>query len=424
MNFYTGDKGTNKQGLSFEVSNYINAKNIYIKFDADGSEVKTTRAYLTNGLPNHPTLYKPQAGDIYKDNEGNDFKLVERDYSANHAWVIEWIKDGTRASREYDSIKREKVQYPKDTSFKPGQVFTQNNGYTFEIIKQHNSLNVDIKFKDGTLHRADASSIRRGEVGHPTSGLTIGQAIKTNSGWSGEVVYYNNCHDVGIKWQDGSVSSHPAAHIKRGEIKPLYQPSVAGVGYFGDGRFTSKTKKGKESAPDVILDYWRRMIVRCYEPKEQAKPGGKSYIDVKVCPEWLNFQNFAEWALQQPNWDMKNDLDKDLLGTGLWYSPEYCTFLPSEVNNFLSDQYERTVHDLPKGVQYLKARVPNAKVGYIARCHTDKGREYLGYFDTPEQAFAAYKPVKEQYARILAERHKHQMTTAAYEKLMTFTITP
>lgn len=424
MTFYTGDKGTNKQGLSFEVSNYINAKNIYIKFDVDGTEVKTTKACLISGFPTHPTFYKPKAGDIYKDTDGNDFKLVKRDYSSNHAWFIEWIKDGITISREYDSIKREKVRYPKDTSFKPGQVFTPNNGYTFEIIKQHNSLNIDIKFKDGTLHTTDASSIRKGVVGHPTSGLTIGQTIKTNSGWFGEIIYYNNCHNVGIKWQDGSISSHSAGHIKSGGIKPLYQPSVVGVGYFGAGRFVNTRIAQGEYAPDVVYEYWKRMISRCYDPKEQSKPSGKNYIGVKVCTEWLNFQNFAEWALQQPNWDMKNDLDKDLLGTGFLYSPENCTFLPSEINVFLADQYGRTVHNLPRGVQYLKARVPNAKVGYVSRCHTDKGREYLGYYDTPEQAFAVYKPVKEQYAKTLADRYKHRLTEAAYEKLFTFTIEP
>jgi len=422
MSYFTGEKGTNKQGLDFEVSNYVNAKNIYIRFAVDGVEVKTTRAYLIKGLPNHPTHGKPKEGDVYKDSTGETFKLVERDYSGNHNWFIEWEKDGLRASRDYDSIKLNKVRYPVDTSFKAGEIFTPQNGYTFEIIRQNNCLDVDIRFKDGTTTKTDAASIRRGVVGHPTSGLVIGQVFETNSKWRGEVVYYNSCFDVGVRWQDGSISSHPAGHIKTGGIKPLYQPSVAGIGFFGEGQFVNTRMANGKYAPDVIYYYWQRMIVRCYDPSELAKTRGATYEDVYVCDDWHNFQNFAIWALKQPNWDISNELDKDLLGTGYLYHPDYCTFLPAAINSFLSDQYARCIHDLPKGVQYLQPGTAGAKVGYVARCHTDKGREYLGYYNTPEAAFAVYKVAKEKYAKVLAERYKDHITEQAYEKLIAFTV--
>lgn len=424
MEYIFGDKGTNKQGLDFEVSRYLNAKNIWIKFKIDGAELKTTRAYLVKGLPMHPKYGKPQIGDTYKDSSGNLFKLLARNPLGNHDWFIEWLHDGTRASREYKSIKGGTVQYPVDTSYKTGTVITPKNGYTFEVIKQNNSLDVDIRFIDGTLAKTDAASIRKGVVGHPTSGLILGQSIETNSKWKGEILYYNNCHDVGIKWQDGSTSSHPAGHIKSGGIKPLFQPSVANKGFFGEGRFVNTRMAKGEYAPDVIYRYWSRMVVRCYEPLELAKPKGIAYEDVYVCDEWLNFQNFAEWALKQTNWNLGHELDKDLIGTGYFYCPEYCTFLPANINTFLSDQYGRIKHDLPKGVQYLQPGTAGAKVGYVARCHTDQGREYLGYHNTPEAAFAVYKKAKEAYAKILAERYKGCITTPAYEKLLAFTVEP
>lgn len=47
---------------------------------------------------------------------------------------------------------------------------------------------------------------------------------------------------------------------------------------------------------------------------------------------------------------------------------------------------------------------------------------HLGYFDTPEEAFYAYKPVKEAYIKALAEKWKDQIDTRAYEALMNWTI--
>jgi len=418
--YHLGYCGANRENLAYEIVYYKDNKNLVIKFSIDGTEVKTTGAYLTKGLPLHPTHSVPKTGDTFPCKDGDTVELLE--YRCAAVCHVKWLSDGTTGFRSIIDLRKGVNKHPHNWKLKVGQVFKVGKGLV-TVVAYNSATNVEVKFEDGSITKTTSSALKLGNVGHPSSGLVSGYEFETNSGWKGTVVDYKNCHEVVVKWQDGSTESHPASAILHGGIKPLYQPSVAGIGYFGEGRFVSKAKKGKESAPGVILDYWRRMITRCYNQEEVTK-NKNTYLNVEVCKDWLNFQNFAEWALMQPNWNLKNELDKDLFGNGSLYSPENCTFLPMEVNVFLADQYSRKVHDLPKGVQYIKPGVPNAKVGYVARCHTDKGREYLGYFDTPEQAFAAYKPVKEQYARILAERHKHQMTTAAYEKLMTFTITP
>lgn len=178
-----------------------------------------------------------------------------------------------------------------------------------------------------------------------------------------------------------------------------------------------------KKAPEEIYAYWHRMIGRCFNPNEIIKNTGRRYIFVNVHKDWHNFQNFAEWAIQQPNWNMSHELDKDLFGTGYEYSPDNCTFLPADINVFLAENWSKQVHNLPIGVQYLKPGTTGAKVGYVSRCHTDKGREYLGYFDHPMDAYFAYKQAKESYARILAEKFKPVITAAAYEKLKAFELT-
>ena len=58
-----------------------------------------------------------------------------------------------------------------------------------------------------------------------------------------------------------------------------------------------------------------------------------------------------------------------------------------------------------------------------ARCCTEKGREYLGYFDDPMEAYEAYKKTKEAYGKRLAERFKDTLSNKAYEVLSNYELT-
>lgn len=419
--YHLGFKGFNKENIEYEIIQYRHNKDLIIRFLNDGTETKTTGAYLTLGFPLHPTLNKPKKGDRFPCRDGDTVEIIEYISAANCR--IKWLSDGAESNREISAIREGVNKHPFSWKPKVGQTFKATKG-NVTVLTYNSATDIDVQFEDGTKTKTTTQRLKSGNVGHPTSCLVVGDSFKTNSGWNGTIIKYNSCYSVIVKWQDGSESEHPASNILNGGIKPLFQPSVAGVGFFGDGEFSSKAKKGKKSAPTVVLDYWRRMLTRCFDPKEVIKQTSLSYLNVEVCNEWFNFQNFAKWALSQPNWDIKNELDKDLLGTGYLYSPENCTFLPMEINVFLSDSYAREVHDLPKGVQYLQPGTENSKVGYVARCHTDQGREYLGYHNTPEAAFAVYKKAKEAYAKILAERYKGCITTPAYEKLLAFTVEP
>lgn len=418
MDFSTGFIGTNKQGLEYEVIDGKISKKTRIKFKIDDAELITTKAYLRAGLPMHPTFGKLLPGQIYTNKQGLKFELISKDGVSS--WLIKF-EDGTECKRESASIRSGIAKHPTHGIPCIGERYEARSG-TFEVIEFNSATDVTVRFEDGSVTKTCSADIRKGIVGHPTSGLYIGYKFKTNSGWNGEVVKYNSCYDVIVKWQDGSLESHPAGHIKNGGIKPLYQPSVAGVGYFGEGRFSNYQKIGGEKAPQEIYAYWTRMIIRCFNPEEILKNSGRRYMFVEVHKNWFCFQNFAEWALKQPNWNMGLDLDKDLLGSGSEYSEDSCTFLPTDVNIFLAENWSKSAHDLPIGVQYIKPATIGAKEGFIARCHTNRGREYLGYFNDPMEAHLAYKDCKESYAKVLAEKYKSVLTVDAYLKLKEFKI--
>lgn len=191
----------------------------------------------------------------------------------------------------------------------------------------------------------------------------------------------------------------------------MYQPSVAGVGYYGEGRFSNGLKKVGETPPEEIYAYWTRMLHRFSNPEEiHRRIGADGMFMLKSIKTGLISKILQSGQPKQPNWNCKYRLDKDLLGTGYEYSPESCTFLPEDVNVFLAETAYKPVHDLPIGVQYIKPATKGAKTGYVSRCHIESGRKYLGYLRRSHRAHLAYKKEKEAFAKRLAEKYKHTLT--------------
>lgn len=255
----------------------------------------------------------------------------------------------------------------------------------------------------------------------PKPSMKVGVEVLTNSGWKGVVTKYKDAHNVTVKWQDGSSSVHAAANLRSGGVKPLYQPSVFGVGYLGYGKYVYTTScKRKEDWQEFVDErvyfFWVKLLDRLFNADG---PRNRNYSECSIVEEWLNFQNFALWAEDQPYKYFEDScLDKDLLVKGnKVYGPETCCFLPNSVNVFISSSYNK-VSGLPEGVTVILPRVPNAKIGYVARCHFLGSREYLGYFDCPYEAGEVYYKRKLEAAEALAEKYKGLIREDARLKLI------
>ena len=136
------------------------------------------------------------------------------------------------------------------------------------------------------------------------------------------------------------------------------------------------------------------MLERCYSPKLHAKE--PTYIGCTVCPEWHYLSNFKRWF--DNNYVEGYHLDKDILVKGnKIYSPETCCFVPKEINFLLLNNKSRR-GDFPIGV-HRKGDL------FISQINKNGKRIQIGRFDTPEDAFLAYKKEKEQYVKQLAERY-------------------
>ena len=73
--------------------------------------------------------------------------------------------------------------------------------------------------------------------------------------------------------------------------------------------------------------------------------------------------------------------------------------------------------DTPIGVHYNKTQKK-----YQASCHVDGKLSFLGYYKTVEEAFNAYKKVKEAYIKEVATKWKDKIDPKVYDALMNWVI--
>ena len=142
---------------------------------------------------------------------------------------------------------------------------------------------------------------------------------------------------------------------------------------------------------------WRNMLERCYAP--YAKDKYPTYNGSTVCEEWLRFSNFKKWFDERFVEKSGQELDKDILAKGnKCYSPETCCLVPHRINTLILKS-EGKRGELPIGVSrgsWNNLKDYSSAINIYDRC------VFLGGFDTPEEAFQAYKRVKEAYIALEA----------------------
>ena len=233
-----------------------------------------------------------------------------------------------------------------------------------------------------------------------------GEVGVSNEGCVMKIVEYNNNYDVIIEFQDEHKYRVHTQYVnfQKGQCKNPFFASVFGHGYLGIDKEGNvpKTKEFKDGKWVQTWEYnkWKNMLQRCFDNKYKEKE--PTYKNVTCCERWLCFVNFLEdlEALKKEyNWsnDEKLNLDKDILHKdNKVYSLENCVLVPDYINFlFTKNDVKRGVY--PIGVSYHKG----AKK-YQARCRINGKLIGLGLYNTPEEAFSAYKIAKEQEIKRVA----------------------
>ena len=241
----------------------------------------------------------------------------------------------------------------------------------------------------------------------------VGKVYKSKSSGDFKILKYNDSRNVVIQFlKTGFETVARFDHIKSGEIKDPYSPSVFDVGIVGtnypatvNGRITKEYSR------------WHSMLQRCYS--DTFKKKYPTYEGCEVSDNFKSYEYFYEWCQKQIGFNNEDwHLDKDLLVKGnKVYSEDSCVFLPQEINKILT---KRTTS---RGEYLIGIYWSKTSKAFKAQVGKNKGgRECLGYFKTELEAFNAYKTAKESYIKEQANEWKDEIDPRAYNALMNYTV--
>ena len=240
----------------------------------------------------------------------------------------------------------------------------------------------------------------------------VGKVCKSKSG-DFKIVKYNGSGDVEIQFlKTGYETIARLDHIKSGEVKDPYSPSVCGVGISGTKYPPSISGRNTKE-----YNLWKRMLERCYS--DSFKKKRPTYEGCEVSENFKSYEYFYEWCQNQIGFSNQGwHLDKDLLIKGnKVYSENTCVFIPSEINSLL------TKREALRGDHLIGVCWHKRGEAFVATVNKNKGkREYLGLFNTELEAFNAYKTAKESFIKEQANKWKSQIDPRAYNALMNYEV--
>lgn len=239
-----------------------------------------------------------------------------------------------------------------------------------------------------------------------------GEKNRNNFGSMMEIVEYINNANVLVKFiEHGDYVRTTYSCFKNGSVKSLYDKSVYGIGFFGEGKHKA-SEDGK-----LIHKYktWHGMMRRCYDT--EFKKRSSTYLDCRVDDVWHNYQNFGDWY-EDNYYRIENervDLDKDILVKGnKVYSPDTCMFVPARINTLFANC--ETDHGKFSTCVYTNGRKGDKK--FSVRTRT----EYLGSYRTIEEAARIYKWYKEDALKEVANEYKDRIPVKLYQAMINYKI--
>lgn len=236
-----------------------------------------------------------------------------------------------------------------------------------------------------------------------------GEKFITKEGYEVEIIEYFTNRNCTIRFNDGGILYNIRyENVKNRGIRNPNHRTVYGIGYMGYGKYTGV--KGTKA-----YSYWRGILQRCYDPLYLSKK--PAYKDCSVGEYWHNYQNFGAWFEENFNPKIMKgwNLDKDILLKGSrTYSLETCCFVPCEINN-LFVKNNATRGEYPVGVTKKGNK-------FVATVFKNGVNRNCGTYNTPEQAFQAYKTAKEAYIKEIADKWKELIDPRVYEAMYNYKV--
>ncbi|HFD2052234.1 TPA: AP2/ERF family transcription factor [Clostridium perfringens] len=247
----------------------------------------------------------------------------------------------------------------------------------------------------------------------------VGETKMMNCGETASIVEYNGANDITVQFKNtGELVNCTYTNFKKGSIKSHFTPTVYGVGIIGLEKTRDENKKNFK--PYIT---WCDMLKRCYD--ERYKEKYPTYNDRTICEDWKYYKNFKKWY-DENYYEIADEtmcINKDVLAKrNKTYSPDTCVFVPRSINSlFVKNDADRG--ELPIGVAWHKRDKKYRAQCSIFDININKyKRKHLGYYNTPEEAFKAYKQFKENYIKLVADHYKNQIPKKLYDAMYEYEV--
>lgn len=161
--------------------------------------------------------------------------------------------------------------------------------------------------------------------------------------------------------------------------------------------------------------YWHKINTRCKDPYQVSRP---TYKGCSVSKLFSSYDNFVDWCRSKSEFYYKGyALDKDLLSKSLGimsYSEDTCTFLPLEINSFLTTKRKNVKH-------YTGVSFQQDCQKFIVSCSQLNGKnKTLARVLCPIEGYSIYRAEKVRLAKILAEQYDGRVDNRVISVLSNF----
>ena len=166
---------------------------------------------------------------------------------------------------------------------------------------------------------------------------------------------------------------------------------------------------------------WQGMLYRCTSKCWNRYP---TYAGATCSENFKSFSFFYKWCQEQVGFNNTNSngkrwcLDKDILFKGnKLYSEDTCVFIPHRINSLLIKS-NATRGEYPIGVYW-----DNRANKFRVYCEIGgEPKKHIGYYDTLQEAFVAYKAFKEDIVKQVAEQYRELIDKRAYKALLAYEV--
>lgn len=308
------------------------------------------------------------------------------------------------------------------------------NGKEIKMLEYINYQNCKVLLSDGVITNCDYRSFLNRKI--PYSNSTHAKIIGKNQTLNRkgekrelkdgtiEIIRYNTNHDIDILLENGEIIYNTRydnfCNLKYATSQTRKEDFTKRISELNKGKNGNrKIKYGIAILDSMCVNdmgklknsykKWIMMLKRSFD--EDYKKKHPTYKDVTCCKEWLLYSNFDRWY-NENYYDIENErmeLDKDILIKGnKTYSPDTCVFVPHNINILF------VKNDSNRNSVIGTFKVNNK---YISSISKKSKREYLGRYDTIEEAFNSYKTEKEKYIKQVANEYKNKIPKKLYEAM-------